>query len=159
MKKCNGCLGCKNHSIRGIKSRLSNTEKWETKNATFHIQALLVVSIHVNATVVWNTVVKHPMRLKEDMLYASGMLCPHNATHLKKVWKSCQTLHATVVDVYKIDKIVNRIQVSFQSEVKDLPKLLGTWLMDRCSEVFELNIEPYINGDNRWEMINSRGTW
>ena len=104
MKKCNGCLGCKNHSIRGIKSRLSNTEKWETKNATFHIQALLVVSIHVNATVVWNTVVKHPMRLKEDMLYASGMLCPHNATHLKKAWKSCQTLHATVVDVYKIDK-------------------------------------------------------
>ena len=104
MKKCNGCLGCKNHSIWGIKSRLSNTEKWETKNATFHIQALLVVSIHVNATVVWNTVVKHPMRLKEDMLYASGMLCPHNATHLKKAWKSCQTLHATVVDVYKIDK-------------------------------------------------------
>ena len=104
MKKCNGCLGCKNHSIRGIKSRLSNTEKWETKNATFHIEALLVVSIHVNATVVWNTVVKHPMRLKEDMLYASGMLCPHNATHLKKAWKSCQTLHATVVDVYKIDK-------------------------------------------------------
>ena len=42
--------------------------------------------------------------LKEDMLYASGMLCPHNATHLKKAWKSCQTLHATVVDVYKIDK-------------------------------------------------------
>ena len=104
MKKCNGRLGCKNHSIRRIKSRLSNTEKWETKNATFHIQALLVVSIHVNATVVWNTVVKHPMRLEEDMLYASGMLCPHNATHLKKAWKSCQTLHATVVDVYKIDK-------------------------------------------------------
>ena len=90
--------------------------------------------------------------LKEDMLYASGMLCPHNATHLKKVWKSCQTLHATVVDVYKIDKIVNRIQVSFQSEVKDLPKLLGTWLMDRCSEVFELNIEliSTMITDERW---------